>query len=254
MNAVIIEDEKKATKELSSILLSLRPDIRIVATLESVEDSIEWFTTHDSPDIIFSDIQLADGLSFQIFKTVAINAPVVFCTAFDEYMLDAFEANGINYILKPFSKEKIQQGLLRYDALKKTFSKEADQASQVQRLIDKLREQHKPTLLVHVKDKIIPVRTDDVAFLYYNNGVVHIGLRNQQTYFINQTLEEIESSLHAAIFFRANRQFIVNRNCVVDIERYFNRKLIVRLAVKTPEDIVVSKVRSTAFLQWLEQT
>jgi DNA-binding LytR/AlgR family response regulator len=255
MRALIIEDEPKVSKELKNIILNLRPDISVLSTLESVEDTVAWLQHHEAPDIIFSDIQLSDGLSFDIFKKVTIHTPVIFCTAFDEYMLNAFETNGIYYLLKPITPAKLEEALKKYEELRQSFDRTKDDyTKRIERLLDHLPSAYRSTLLVNFRDKITPVKTDDIAFLYYSNGVVTVSLFNEQQYFIQETLDDLEAKLNPQVFFRANRQFIVHRHSIKDIERYFSRKLIIRLSVKTPENIMVSKLKSFVLLSWLENS
>lgn len=251
--AIIIEDEPKAVSELKDILEHLSRDITVIATLESVEESIEWLQSHASPDIIFSDIQLSDGLSFEIYKKVKIQAPIIFCTAFDDYMLNAFEANGISYLLKPISKVKLEESLKKYEELKIVFKKDQeDYIKRIDSLLGQLRPSHQSALLINVRDKIMPVKTDDVACLHYNNGVVSVILFNHQQYFIQEPLDDLEHKLNPALFYRVNRQYIINRHCIQEIERYFSRKLALKLTIKTPEPVVVSKVKAGPFLEWMK--
>lgn len=253
IRALVIEDEQKVSKDLRVMIEALRPDVTFLATLESVEEAIAWFQEHEAPDIIFADIQLSDGLSFDIFKTVKVHSPVIFCTAFDEYMLNAFETNGIYYLLKPVSKSKLEEALRKYEELKQSFDRNKDEyVKRVERLLSNVQPTYQTTLLVNFRDKITPVKTDDIAFLYYNNGVVTISLFNNSSYSIQETLDELEAKLNPQSFFRANRQFIVHRNSVKDIERYFSRKLTIKLSAKTPEIIVVSKIKAQIFLKWVE--
>lgn len=253
MKILIIEDERKAAKELKDILISLSPDYRIIDCLESVEDSMAWFEANPQPDLIFSDIQLADGLSFDIYRNLKTVLPIIFCTAFDEYALAAFEVNGIQYLLKPITVSKVQQSIERYMTLRESFTKEnSNYPVDLQKLIESLRPSYRTTILVNFKEKIIPIRVDDVQFFYAESGVVTISLSNGQNYFLNETLEDFEKSLDPSQFFRVNRQFIVKRTAIKDLERYFARKLILKLKVTTPEEIVVSKVRASALLEWLE--
>lgn len=253
IRALIIEDEQKVSKDLKVMIEALRPDVTFLATLESVEDAIAWFQEHEAPDVIFSDIQLSDGLSFDIFKAVKIHSPVIFCTAFDEYMLNAFETNGIYYLLKPVAKSKLEVALRKYEELKQSFDRNKDEyVKRVERLLSHVQPGYPTTLLINFRDKITPVKTDDIAFLYYNSGVVTITLFNNSSHSIQETLDELEAKLNPQSFFRANRQFIVHRNSVKDIERYFSRKLTVKLSSKTPEIIVISKIKAQTFLKWVE--
>lgn len=255
IRAVIIEDEPKAANELKDILEQVRGDITIIKTMGSIEESVKWLQRNEAPDIIFSDIQLSDGLSFDIYKKINLPSPIIFCTAFDEYMLKAFEANGISYLLKPISRSKVEESLKKYDELRTAFSNhQTDYAKRFDALLHQLRPSYQSTLLIHVRDKIVPVKTDDVACLNYNNGVVSVLLFDHRQYFIQETLDELEAQLNPSTFYRANRQYIIHRNSIKEIERYFSRKLVIKLSVKTPESIVVSKVKAGLFLGWMKST
>jgi two-component system LytT family response regulator len=252
MNVVIIEDEPKAELELKEILLSVRPEVNIVAIIASVEEAIQWFRNGEHPNVIFSDIQLSDGTSFDIFRQIKVAAPIIFCTAFDEYMLHAFEANGIAYLLKPIVPVKVAESLRKYDNLRSTLAKSENlYTKQIESLLGLVRPSYQSTLLINVRDKIMPVKTDDIGFFYYNNGVISVCLFNGQQYFFEETMEALEINLNVSVFFRVNRQFIIHRNSIQEIERYFSRKLMVKLKLKVPEEIVVSRVKATAFLEWL---
>jgi two-component system, LytTR family, response regulator LytT len=253
IRAFIIEDEPKAVNELKNILEHIRPDIVVVKSLGSIDESVEWLQNNEAPDIIFSDIQLSDGLSFEIYKKVHLQSPIIFCTAFDEYALNAFEANGISYLLKPLTRSKVEESLKKYDELKLAFNKKnSDYLQRFELLLSQYQPRYQATLLINVRDKIMPVKTDDIAFLHYNNGVVTVCLFNQQHHFIQETLEELEVKLNPNHFYRVNRQYIIHRNSIQEIERYFSRKLVVKLILKTPDPIVVSKIKAGPFLDWMK--
>lgn len=254
IKAIIIEDEPKAAQELKEILVQVRPEITIIKMMGSVEESINWMQSHESPDLIFSDIQLSDGISFEIYRQVKVTAPIIFCTAFDEYMLRAFEANGIAYLLKPIIPAKVEESIHKYDDLKSTFVRDRTMyGKQVEALLNQFRPSYQSTLLINVRDKIMPVKTDDVGFLYYNNGVVSVSLFNGQQYFVEETMDALEAKLNPSVFYRVNRQFIIHRNGVLEIERYFSRKLVVKLKLTVPETIIVGKLKTTSFLNWLQE-
>lgn len=255
MNIVIIEDEPKSAHELKVILESIRPGVNVVALIASVEEAVQWFRSHSQPDLIFSDIQLSDGVCFDIYSQVAIEAPIIFCTAFDEYMARAFETSGIAYLLKPIVPAKVADTFRKYDNLKAALGKgDGFNARQIEPLLAQYRSPYHSTLLINVREKIMPVKADTIAFLYYNNGVVGITLFNAQQYFVEDTMEALEVKLNPAMFFRVNRQYIVHRHSVLEIERYFSRKLLVKLNLKVPEPIHVSKLKANAFLDWLAQS
>jgi two-component system response regulator LytT len=251
MTVVIIEDELRTAKDLNKMLNNIDDTIEVVAMLDSVEKSVQWFCEHKHPDLIFSDIQIADGICFEIFQKVQIKSPVIFCTAFDSYTLAAFDTNAVSYLLKPLTIEKVEKALEKFTQMKSAFDEEKDR-QKIADLISHLKYAYKTTLLVHHKDKIIPVQVKDIAYFYLDNTLVNICTMSNQKYFLSSTMEELEKMVTPEIFYRANRQYLVNRNAISDIERFFARKLVAKLNVATPEPIVISKAKATEFLQWLE--
>lgn len=254
IRVLIIEDEVKTAKELKRMILSVRQDIVVMDIIQSVKASVIWLRENDMPDIVFSDIQLADGLSFEIFENIKVNCPVVFCTAFDEYAIKAFEANGIDYLLKPVDEKKLIQSFNKYDMLKKAFGQETNKyEGQMLNLISQLKNTFKSTFLIHTQGKIIPLKASAISFIHYENGNVSIYAENRK-YFYSSTMDELEAQLDPSIFFRANRQFIINSSAVDAAEHYFPRKIIVKLVVPAPEPVIVSKLKATDFLKWLENS
>ncbi|MBS1606540.1 MAG: response regulator transcription factor [Bacteroidetes bacterium] len=250
MKVLIIEDERKAAAELRSMILALRPNWIIADILPSAADAIEWLTENRCPDLIFSDIQLADAVSFRIFETVRTDCPIIFCTAYDEYAIQAFETNGIDYLLKPVDMNRLERSLSKLELLQRN---KTAAASDITRLIGQLSAPFKKTVLVHLKDRIVPVAYSDIAFFYYAKGIVTIRLISGSAYHIPQGMDELETAADPHIFYRANRQFLINRDAVRTIEKFFARKLVVRLTVETPEALVVSKAKASDFLNWLEK-
>jgi two-component system response regulator LytT len=250
MQIVIIEDEKLTATDLAETILRVAPKAQIVAILPSVSSAIEWFQQNEHPDLIFSDIQLGDGLSFEIFKTISTNTPVIFCTAFDEYALRAFEANGIDYILKPFDQLNIEMSLQKYHKLKNKFS---GNTANIEQLIQWMAQQTRPSqgsVLVYKQDKILPVRFDDIALFYIENEITHLVTFDQKKYTINKTIENIEE-IASNDFFRVNRQFLVHRRAIKEASHYFARKLSLTLCIPFQETITVSKNKVADFLNWL---
>jgi two-component system, LytTR family, response regulator LytT len=250
MKALIIEDEALSARELVQLITAADADIRIAATLDSVEQSLAWFDANPQPDLIFSDIQLTDGLSFDIFNKVNIACPIIFCTAFDEYLLNAFETTAISYLLKPITKEKVQAGLGKLKTLRAGFQQETTNLP-LQNLLKLLRQPYKSTVLVNLREKIIPVQTRDIAYFYMEQTVVEVCTTHNHKYFMTSSLDEIEKMTDPEFFFRANRQFLINRSAIDNAERFFSRKLVVKLSVPTPETVVVSKAKASEFLHWL---
>lgn len=251
MTLLIIEDEIKTARELKRNIERLLPDALVLDMLQSVKTSVRWLLDHPAPDLILCDIQLADGLSFEIFRRVEVEAPIVFCTAFDEYAIDAFKTSGIDYLLKPVDEAKLSQALEKYQKFKSLFADDKPELPKTETLLQQFPTSYKKTLLVRFQEKIIPIRTDEVAFFHYEFGNVWLCLFDRKKYLLPQTLDELESSLSPDDFFRVNRQFIVNRKSVGTISNHFSRRLLLRLQVETPEAIVVSKTKSPQLLKWV---
>lgn len=250
MNVVIIEDEKLVSDDLAEIMQSIDGRINITKTISSVREGIQYFETNPTPHLIFSDIQLCDGYSFEIFKEVQTTTPVVYCTAFDQHALQAFNNNGIAYILKPYSKQSISKAIDKYKMLKQP---ETDQSQiNYDLLMAAISNSGKTqTLLVNSKNKIIPVKITDVAYFNIEHkNTVLITFQNQKFY-INQPLDELEQ-LCGNSFYRANRQFLINKSGIKEVQHYGLRKLFVKMTVETGEEIIVNKVKATDFLNWLK--
>ena len=249
MRAIIVEDETLAAQNLKGILNEIE-SIDIIATLESVDETVAWFTLNNSPDILFLDIHLADGSAFEIFDRVKIECPVIFTTAYDEYALKAFKVNSIDYLLKPIDINSVRNALEKYRRL--TFSK-GSRDSDIQNLLSYFKKNvlYRTNFLVPVKgDKLIPLNTDDIAYFFIDYGAVKSISYENKTYNMDSTLDELEDMLNPEIFFRANRQFIISRKAIKDIDLWFNNRLSVNLKVSVSEKILVSKARVPEFRNW----
>ncbi len=252
MNIVIIEDEQLTADDLAETIQKADAKAQIIAILRSVREAILWFQNNEKPDLIFSDIQLGDGLSFEIFKSVSSTVPIIFCTAYDEYALNAFKVNGIDYILKPFTLTTINEALTKYNELKNNFSRKILQYEHILELFENKKTQQKGSVLVYQKDKIVPVKTNDIALFYIETEITWFITFDQKNYSINKTLEELEK-ITGDGFYRVNRQFLINRKAVREASQYFARKLSIHLTIPFKETIIVPKVKVTDFLSWLSE-
>ena len=251
MNVIIIEDEIMTAEDLTEIIGNLGKDVHIQAVLYSVKDAIEYFRDGPRADLVFSDIQMGDGLSFEIFRAVRIEAPIIFCTAYDEYALDAIRSNGIEYILKPFTAETVSRAFDKYTQVKKYFiPADVDYEKLIRALTGGSPTATVGSILVYHKDKILPIGLDEIALFYIDGEVTRLHCFNGRSYIVNQSLEELEEVSNGN-FFRVNRQYIVSRRAVVDANHYPPRKYVVNLSIPFKEVLVVSKNRTTDFLQWL---
>lgn len=253
MKVVIIEDEPLTAEDLASTLSDVDPLVKVVAQLESVVEAVCYFDEHDLPDLIFSDIQLSDGLSFEIFKKVNISTPVIFCTAYDEYAIQAFKANGIDYIMKPFSKNTVAAALTRFQALKTSFSKSSLPYEAIMDVFNRRESSVQASVLVYYKDQILPIRFQDIALFFIQNEVTHLTTFKGENYFVDHNLDQLDQ-ITDSNFFRANRQALINRRAVKSASRFFGRKLVLSLSIPHKESVVVSKAKVSLFLSWLSGT
>jgi two-component system, LytTR family, response regulator LytT len=248
MTVAIIEDEPLTAKDLAACILAASPDAQVVATLRSVREAIIFFSgPQPAPDIIFSDIQLGDGLSFSVFKAMPYTVPVIFCTAYDEYALKAFEAAGIDYILKPFTTKSIGLALQKFNWLRGRL---AGMRESLAELGGHFGDTGQQSVLVHHGDKIVPVRVSDVALFYIHRETTRLLMYNQQEFTIPKSLEELEKVIGGQ-FYRANRQYLVNREAIRDATPHFARKLLINLRISFTEKITVPKTRTKHFMDWL---
>lgn len=247
IKAIIIEDETAAARNLKALLGELYPSMEVLTTLESVEESCEWFATHAMPDLVFMDIHLADGNAFRIFDTTTISCPIIFTTAYDQYALEAFRVSSIDYILKPLKKSDVERAVGKFLTL--TTPQRNDYSRRVETLAAERTKHH--TLLVHVKDRLIPLSEQDIAFFHTSNEQVSVTTMEGNSYPVDGTLESLNATYAGNDFWRANRQFIVARKAIKDISVWFGSRLAINLTVDTPERIIVSKARASEFKNWL---
>ena len=248
---IIVEDETAAVVNLRSMLATVAGDVDVVAVLESVEESVEYFSKAPSADIVFMDIHLADGDSFRIFRSVEIDIPIIFTTAYNEYALEAFKVNSIDYLLKPYKEEDLRRALDKLHRL--TVSERDAQRVSREQVAKVMHSASTQTMLVRYKDKIVPVTMDEVAFFYTCDERVSLKTLRGDSYPVDKSLEALQQQLSDDKFFRANRQFIISRSAVKDIAVWFGNRLALNLVVDTPERIIVSKARVPEFKQWLQR-
>ncbi|PSK91654.1 LytR/AlgR family response regulator transcription factor [Taibaiella chishuiensis] len=253
MNILIIEDEPRTAKSLEKIITEVRTDAAITGLYQSVESSVKALAQNPPVDLIFMDIQLADGLSFEIFKQVTVSCPVIFCTAFDEYAIEAFRQNGIDYILKPFSQQDIAEAFRKADALKSFYQQKAAPAPDFSELISRLGgPAGKTSFLVFHDQKYMTVATEEIAFFYVSYNATCIKCFDKKEYVISQSLDQIAAQVSAKQFFRVNRQYLVNFKAIKEIEHYFMRKLYIKLVIDTKEKLLVNKEKAPRFFAWME--
>ena len=251
MKVVIVEDEISAAENLIELLKIVAPDAEVVTTLDSLKKSVAYFQQDVPIDLVFMDIHLADGISFEIFDAVDLKIPVIFTTAYDQYALKAFKVNSLDYLLKPIDETELKAAIDQYQ--QQANPKMEDGALEALRsLFTQAPKKFRTTFLVNQRDGMIPIKTEDIAFFYIEDSIVYATTMKNQKVAIDKKLEEIEEELDPQQFKRVNRQFIVNREALVNIKYYFNGKLIVNTQPPAKERMVVSKARATEFKTWVD--
>jgi len=252
MRVLIIEDEISASENLAYLLGNLDETIEVVDVLDSVKASVSYFGQPRDIDLVFSDIHLADGLSFEIFDQVKIDSPIIFTTAYDQYTLKAFKLNSIDYLLKPIDEEELSASLEQFKKQIKNKGLVDDQVTGLLNLIKTQSKTYKSTFLVSHRDQLIPLSTDQLAYCYIDTGVVKAKTKDNQTYILDKKLEDLENELDPDIFCRVNRQFIICKNAISNIKYYFGGKLIVNVLPSFEERIIISKAKATEFKKWMD--
>lgn len=249
MKIIIIEDEIPALEKLERYILKYDESIEIAARLASISETVIWLQNEENGfDIAFMDIQLTDGLSFEIFNQVTIDKPVIFTTAFDEYAVDAFKVNSIDYILKPITFTDVSKALNKYKKLMSFLS--PDKIKLVSK--DFERKKHKNRFLVRLGNHIHSIKTDDITLFYAEGRTVFLVTNEKKKYILDYTLEELSNVLNNKEYYRVNRTYIVNLNAISDVIVYSNSRLKLSLKINAYKDIVVSRERVSSFKNWLE--
>ncbi|QNL21690.1 response regulator transcription factor [Hyphobacterium sp. CCMP332] len=254
MKVLIIEDEELAAKKLSKMLREIDDSIEIMELLSSVKEASSWFDKNDSPDLIFTDIQLGDGLSFDIFENQELKCPVIFTTAFDQYAIKAFEVNSIDYLLKPVQKEKIRASLEKYEAKKRAWNQE-ESTLDVKSLLEAISEaknNYKSRFLVKLGNKIHAVKTEEIAYFYSDNKLTFLVNKEGNKYPMDISLDEILQQLNPELFFRINRKYIIHLDAASEIKPYFKGRLKISLKPGIDDEIVISADKTPAFKAWLD--
>jgi two-component system, LytTR family, response regulator LytT len=246
MKYILIEDEPLIALDLIADIQALRPQWQMTKQARSVKQLLEILQSDLDCDLIFSDIQLGDGTCFQAFAQISPPAPVIFCTAYDQYAIQAFQTNGIGYLLKPYDQKNLLSAIEKFEHLRPA-------APDWQLLLHAIQppQTAKPSrILIHHKDRIIPLPLEDVALFYLHHEQVMVLKMDGQKYPVQQGLSELEA-MCGADFFRASRQHLVSRQAILEASQYFARKLLLRLAIPFEEEVTISKEKTASFLEWL---
>lgn len=248
MKVIIIEDEKPAARRLQRMIEKL--GVSVDFRLHSVEDAIAWFRHNEHPDLIFLDIQLSDGLSFEIFDTVEVKSAVIFTTAYDEYALRAFKLNSIDYLLKPIDEEELEEALEKYRNRIPVQNIQLDFEEVKKMLVNPLDRQYKKRFTVKIGQRLKMIPTADIECFYSENKGTYIHTSDGRDYLLDTTLDALEDELSPDTFYRVSRKFFVNVKALRDIIAYTNARLKLRLH-KYGQEIIVSRERVKGFKDWL---
>jgi DNA-binding LytR/AlgR family response regulator len=247
MKVLIVEDETAAYENLIEILKEIDSTINIQGNTESITQTIQWLQTHPAPDLILMDIHLSDGSAFSIFDNIEVETPIIFTTAYDEYAIEAFKVNSIDYLLKPIKVEEMERSLHKFRRW--TQTEVIQYLSRLTQLAPTPR--YKDKLLIPVKDKLIPIDLREVSYFYTTDKSTRICMKDGKLYPYSKTLEQISASLNPIDFYRANKQFIIARNSVKNITIWFDSRLLLTLDIEAPERIYISKNKAAEFKFWL---
>lgn len=253
MKILILEDEIPAANRLEKLILECRPEAQIIEVIDTVEDALVWFNGNNQPDLVISDIQLADGVSFEIFEQLELECPIVFATAYDEYAIKAFQLNSIDYLLKPFNKETLLKSFDKFDKISSSnlSLKDVNISSLMEQFSN--RNIYKQRFLISKGDALIPIATEQISYIYTEDKAVLVKTKNGNDHFINYSLDDLEAQLDPNQFFRLNRQFITNIKAITKISQYFNGKLKIELSPLQENEVIVSRAKTRVFKNWLEQ-
>src|SRR5215212_6147426 len=248
MNVLIIEDEKPAYECLLSELKAIESDLRVVAAFGCVRDTVQWLNQHPSPDLIFMDVQLSDGPSFNIFKACNVTCPVIFTTAYDKYLTEAFEYNSIDYILKPIDQDKLRGAMKKYKGLQQHF------LGNYSTIFNSTQEKKRSRIIVKRGMEFQAIRTEDIVYFFTEHKLVFLVDKDNRKYMAEaNNLAELEMELDTNMFYRANRKYIVNANFIRRFKPLERSKISVELTLSLDEEIIVSQENSSAFKKWISE-
>ena len=251
MKVIIIEDEKPSARRLQRMLERL--GLKAETMLHSVEESIEWFQNNDHPDLIFLDIQLSDGLSFEIFETIDIQSAVIFTTAYDEYALQAFKLNSIDYLLKPIDEADLEKAASKYKLrMPKQQQVTLDFNDIKKLLVNPIEREYKKRFSVKVGQHLKLINIDEIECFYSENKGTYLHTKDGRNYLLDTTLEQLEEELEPQNFFRISRKFFVNIHAIKDMVSYTNSRLQIKLHSYQEQDVIVARERVKDFKRWLE--
>jgi DNA-binding LytR/AlgR family response regulator len=253
VNILIIEDEPEAAALLATLLREIRPGVNILGSLDSIRSAVKWVAENTSPDLFFMDIQLADGLSFEIFEKVDITAPVIFTTAYNEYALKAFKVNSIDYILKPLDKEEVKAALRKYENLTGQHLSREHIMESIGTAMQMLTKRYKERFVIRVGEHLKSVEINDILYFYSLEKTTFAQTTDGRKHILDFTLDQLEGLLDPAKFFRINRKYIVSVHSIRDMISHTNSRLKLLLKATDDDDVIVARERVQEFKDWLDK-
>jgi len=250
MKTIIIEDEQLAARRLEMMVKTIDPSIEIVAMLESVEDSVEWFKKNNHPDLIFLDIHLEDGLSFSIFDQVNVNVPIIFTTAFDEYAIKAFKLKSIDYLLKPIIQDELERAIKKYRDWGE--NQQLVNLTELYKLISVKEKVNRERFSVVVGQKLKSIDVKDIAYFFSTSGITFVVMNSKSQYSLDQSLDNLLEELDPKQFYRINRQYLVSLNSIVNIHIFPKSRLKLELNPPVPAGVFVSLDKVVDFKKWID--
>lgn len=254
MRVLIIEDEAPAYRRLNNLLNAQKTQMEVIDVLDSVAESIKWFNENPAPDLIFSDIQLADGLSFEIYSAIQVACPIIFTTAYDEYMMEAFRTNGIDYLLKPLEEKSLTRSIEKFNNLMKQDKGEIALPS-IEKLLSSISQkeiQYKNRFLVKLGSKLIPLSIDNISYFQSIDGYTEIITTPGKRYIIDHTLDELERLLDPKLYFRFNRKILGRYTSVQTVHQFFKGKLKVDMLPAITDEVIISRDKAKLFKAWMD--
>lgn len=250
---LIIEDEKPAAEWLRQLILKVDPQTLILATLDSIGSSVEWFQQNPAPDLAFMDIQLADGLSFGIFEQVQVSCPVIFTTAYEEYAIKAFKVNSVDYLLKPIAHDELKAAFVKFGKQTKNIQPTPIITSDLLlKVREMLQKQYKTRFVIKVGEHLKSIPVEDILFFYSLEKGTYLCTSDFKNYLVDYSLDRIAEMVNEHRFFRINRKYILSNQSIADIVVYSNSRLKIKLKKPGEESIIVSRDKVSAFKEWLD--
>ena len=247
---LILEDEQLNADRIKRLMLNIRPNTVILDVLTSVKKTVDWLAEHEAPDLILMDIRLADGVSFEIFNLADVKCPVIFTTAYDEYAVQAFKYNSIDYLLKPVEEDQLEAAISKFE---NSIQRSYQQSPLIEELLRQMQPKtYRTRFFLPYRDGYRKIHIEDIAFFYSHLTITYANLFNGEQMVVPQTLETLEQELEPKNFFRVNRQYILHVNSIEKVHNYFNGKLKLQVKNSTDEEIIVSRTKAPLFKTWLD--